>query len=178
MKGSVFILTITLLQYSIAIAQSEAHRIIKERMEAKNIPGMAFLIAKHGKIVDERYYGKANIEVDADVSENSVFAIASMSKTYTAAAILLMAENGLLSLNDSVKKYIPEAPDSWKPMTIRYLLMHASGLVEDWELHDWNKSNEMFLETQTNEAFLKTHFEQELKFQPGTTSDMQVALLS
>lgn len=168
MKRSAFILTIILFQYSIANAQGEAHKIIKERMASKNIPGIAFLIAKDGKILDEGYYGKANVEVDADVTRNSVFAIASMSKTYTAAAILLLEENGLLNLDDPIKKYIPEAPDSWKSMTIKHLLMHSSGLIEDWELHDWNKSNEMFLETHTNEEFLKIHFDQVLKFAPGT----------
>ncbi len=129
---------------------------------------MAFLIAKDGKILDEGYYGKANLEVGADVTEKSVFAIASMSKTYTAAAILLMAEKGLLGLDDSVKKYIPEAPDYWEPITIKHLLTHSSGLVEDWSLYDWNTSNELFLKTQTDADFLKIHFEEALKFKPGT----------
>ena len=52
-------------------------------MASGNVPGIAFLIAKDGKILDEGYYGKANLEVDAEVTKKSVFAIASMSKTYT-----------------------------------------------------------------------------------------------
>lgn len=168
MKRSGLIFLLIILQYSIAYSQNEAHRIIKERMESMNIPGMAFLIAKDGKILDEGYYGKANLELDVEVTKKSVFAIASMSKTYTAAAILMMAENGLLRLDDSVKKYIPEAPDFWKPITIKHLLTHSSGLVEDWSLYDWNASNELFLKTQTDSDFLKVHFEEELKFKPGT----------
>src|SRR5690606_10465890 len=92
MKRSGLIFLLIILQYSIAYSQNEAHRIIKERMESMNIPGMAFLIAKDGKILDEGYYGKANLELDVEVTKKSVFAIASMSKTYTAAAILMMAE--------------------------------------------------------------------------------------
>ena len=168
MKRSVLIFLLILLQYSIANCQSEAHRKVKERMESKNIPGIAFLIAKDGKILDEGYYGKANLELNADVTIKSVFAIASMSKTYTAAAILLMAEKGQLELDDSVKKYIPEAPDSWKPITLKHLLTHSSGLIEDWSLYDWNASNELFLKTQTDADFLKIHFKEELKFKPGT----------
>ena len=168
MKRSVFIFIILYLQYSIACSQDEAHRMVKERMASKNIPGMAFLIAKDGKILDEGYYGKANLELDADVTKKSVFAIASMSKTYTAAAVLLMAEKGLLRLDDPVNKYIPEAPDSWKPITIRHLLTHSSGLIEDWSLYDWNVSNELFLKTQTDADFLKIHFEEALQFKPGT----------
>lgn len=137
-------------------------------MESRNIPGIAFLIAKDGKIIDEGYYGKANLELDADITKKSVFAIASMSKTYTAAAILLMAEKGLLRLDDPVNKYIPEAPDSWAPITIKHLLTHSSGLIEDWSLYDWNSSNELFLKTQVDNDFLKIHFEEELKFKPGT----------
>lgn len=151
-------------------AQSEAHSIIRERMEAENIPGVAFLIAKDGIILDEGYLGKASLELDVQVTEKSVFAIASMTKTYTAAAILMMARQGLLDLDDSVKKYIPEAPETWEAITIRHLLTHTSGLIEDWELHDWNGSNAMFLSTQTNEGFLKIHFDMDLKFKPGTDS--------
>lgn len=168
MKRSVLIFLVIFLYYSIANSQNEAHRIIKERMNSKNIPGMAFLIAKDGKILDEGYYGKANLELDVEVTKKSVFAIASMSKTYTAAAILLMAEKGLLNLDDSIKKYIPEAPDTWEPITIKHLLTHSSGIVEDWSLYSWNESNELFLKTQTDADFLKIHFEEELKFNPGT----------
>ncbi|WP_223671313.1 serine hydrolase domain-containing protein [Kangiella shandongensis] len=168
MRNSILISLIFFLQNCTVYCENEAERIVRQRMESTNTPGMVFLIAKDGKVIDEGYYGKANVELDADITKSSNFAIASMSKTYTAAAILLMAENGLLDLEDSVKKYIPEAPDSWQTMTIKHLLMHSSGLVEDWELHDWNKSNEMFLKTQTNEEFLKVHFNQELKFKPGT----------
>ncbi len=168
MKRIGLIFLLIFLQYSIAYSQNEAHRIIKERMKSMDIPGIAFLIAKDGKIIDEGYYGKANLELDVEVTEKSVFAIASMSKTYTAAAILLMAENGQLDLDDSIKKYIPEAPDFWKPVTIKHLLTHSSGLVEDWSLYDWNASNELFLKTQTDSDFLKVHFKEELKFKPGT----------
>ena len=91
-----------------------------------------------------------------------------MTKTFTAVAILMLAEDNILQLDDSVKKYIPEAPDTWNDITIKHLLMHSSGLIEDWELYDWNKSNELFLKTQTNKGFLEVHFNQELTFKPGT----------
>ena len=169
-KTALQILLICLLLAISCYAQPEAHRLVKERMKDNNIPGMAFLIAKDGKIIDEGYYGKANIEVDADVHQHSLFAIASMTKTYTAAAILLMAEKGLLKLKDPVTKYIPEAPESWKAITIYQLLTHTSGLIEDWALGDMKFSNELFLKTQTDEAFLKLHFEEPLLFPPGTNT--------
>lgn len=165
---SLLVLGIFLLHGADAHAQATARAIVQEHMAAKSVPGIAFLIARDGKVLDEGYYGKANVEVGAAVTDSSVFAIASMSKTYTAAAILLMAERGLLHLDDPVTKYLPEAPEHWKRITIKHLLMHASGLIEDWELHDWNGSNAMFLRTQTEEEFLRIHFDMELVFEPGT----------
>jgi len=159
---------VLLLQGTLAHAQGEAHRIIQERMAAREVPGMAFLIAREGVILDQGYYGKSNVEVDAPVSERSVWAIASMSKTYTAAAVLLMAEQGQLSLDDPIRKYLPEAPETWQPITIRHLLTHSSGMVEDWALYDWKASNELFLRTQTEADYLKVHFQEDLKFPPGT----------
>ncbi|RKN80253.1 serine hydrolase domain-containing protein [Ulvibacterium marinum] len=169
MKRIVFILLTISLQYSTVHAQGMVHQIIKERITSKKIPGMAFLIAKEGKVIEQGYYGKANLETDTDVTNESVFAIASMSKTYTAVAILLMAEKGLVDLNDTITKYIPEAPDSWGLITIKHLLTHTSGLVDDWALYDWNKSNQLFLQTQTGGLFLKHLFAQELLFKPGSS---------
>lgn len=168
MKRIVYTFLIIFLHSAIGHSQSEAHQIIAHRMESKNIPGIAFLIAKDEEILEEGYYGKANLELDVAVTKESVFAIASMSKTYMASAILLMAEQGLLHLDDSIKKYIPEAPNYWTPITIKHLLTHSSGLVEDWSLYDWNGSIELFLKTQTNNDFLKVHFKEALKFDPGT----------
>lgn len=162
------ILVLFFFQVTFVFSQNGAHQIIEEYIKSKNVPGIAFLIAKEGEILEEGYYGKSNIELEVNITKNSVFAIASMSKTFTAAAILLMAEQGLLSLDDSIRKYIPEAPDSWEPITIYHLLTHSSGLIDDWSLYDWNKSNELFLKTQTNDDFLKIHFEHDLKFRPGT----------
>ena len=130
---------------------------------------MAFLIARDGKVLEEGYYGKANLELEADVYEKSVFAIASMSKTYTAAAILIMVERGLLSLDDRIHKYIPEAPDTWKKITIKHLLTHSSGLVDDWALYDWDKSNALFIQSLADSTFLQHLFTQELLFEPGTS---------
>lgn len=149
-------------------AQNEAHDYIKEMIASRKVPGMAFLVAKNGEVIEEGYYGKANLELNADVDEKSVFAIASMSKTYTAAAILIMAERGLISLDDHIHQYIPEAPDTWKKITIKHLLTHSSGLVDDWALYDWDKSNALFIQSLTDSMFLQHLFSQELRFEPGT----------
>ncbi len=149
-------------------AQQDVHTIVKEIMQKKDIPGAAFLVAKDGEIIDEGYYGLANMELGVPVSENSVFAIASMSKTFTATAVLLLQEEGKLKLSDRVVEYIPEAPDSWNKITLKHLLTHSAGIVDDWDLFTWQKSNEHFIQSQTDSIFLNVLFKQELLFEPGT----------
>ena len=164
------IIFFTICLKPLCIAQQSADQIIKQRIADRKIPGIAFVVARDGEIIDEGYSGLANVELNVPLTEKSVFAIASMSKTYTAAATLLLAERGLLQLDNFVKEYIPEAPKSWDAMTIRHLLTHTSGLVDDWELYSWDESNEFFLRTQNDSSFLQHLFDQELKFEPGTNS--------
>ncbi len=168
MKKALVFLAFLIICASTANSQQGTDYIIRERMASNNVPGMAYIIARNGEIIKEGYYGKSNLELNTDISDESVFAIASMSKTYTAAAVLLMAERELLSLDDPVRKYIPEAPNSWDLITIKHLLTHSSGLVDDWGLYDWNTSNALFLSTQTDSAFLEVLFAEKLKFAPGT----------
>ena len=150
------------------LAQVEVRDMLKKRMVDKNIPGLAYLIAKDGQILSEGYLGQADVELGIAVSDSSVFAIASMSKTFTACAILMLQEEGKLKLEDPVKSYIPEAPESWNTITLGHLLTHSSGIVDDWDLFTWQKSNEHFIQSQTDSAFLQVLFEQDLLFEPGT----------
>lgn len=147
MKRAIKILGIIFFAFCIntpCFAQQRVDQIVNQRIEEKSIPGLSFIVARNGKIVEEGHYGVANLELNVAVTEKSVFAIASMSKTYTAAAILLLAEEKKLDLNDAVRKYIPEAPESWSEITIKQLLTHSSGLADDWGLYSWDRSNELF----------------------------------
>ena len=146
----------------------DSEQIVKQRIKDKNIPGFAFIVAHNGEIVKEGYYGLANLELNVPVTKKSVFAIASMSKTYTAVATLLLVEEGKLRLEESIRKHIPEAPESWNAITIKHLLTHSSGLVDDWGLYNWDKSNELFLKSQTDSSFLEHLFAQNLLFEPGS----------
>jgi len=159
---------LTLCLNTCCFGQQNVTQIIEQSIKDNNIPGLAYVIAKNGKIVEEGYHGLSNLELNMRVNEKSVFAIASMSKTYTAAAILLLAEKEQLRLDDLIKKYIPEAPDTWSEITIKHLLTHSSGLVDDWGLYSWDKSNKLFLDSQSDSLILKNLFATELQFRPGT----------
>ena len=91
-------------------------------------PGCALGVYRDGKIVYAKGYGLANLEQNAAITAQSVFDIGSTSKQFTAASILLLEKQGKLSVNDDVRKYIPELPDYGQKITILHLLNHTSGL--------------------------------------------------
>lgn len=99
-----------------------------------NSPGAAVAVIKDGKIIFEKGYGMANLEYNAPITPASIFHIASESKQYTAFCIVLLANEGKLSLDDDIRKYLPYVPDFGKTITIRNLIYHTSGLRDQWQL--------------------------------------------
>jgi len=100
------------------------------------VPGAAVLVLKDGQPVFRRGYGLAVVEDGTPVSPATNFRLASVSKQFTAAAILLLAEDGKLSIDDSLKKWLPSLPAVADAMTVRQLLSHTSGLLDYEELMD------------------------------------------
>ena len=97
-------------------------------------PGCAVGVARNGQVILENGYGMANLELDAPITPSSIFHVASVSKQFTGMAIALLARDGKLSLDDDVRKYIPELPNYGHRITIRHLLNHTSGLRDQWDL--------------------------------------------
>lgn len=97
------------------------------------------LVAKEGKVVFKKHYGFADFKKKTKIDDNSVFQLASVSKQFTAAAILILKDRGELSLDDKVTKFYPEFP--YTEVTVRHLLNHTSGLPKYFWLaeHKWNK---------------------------------------
>lgn len=97
-------------------------------------PGCALGVSSNGRVVYERGYGMANLETATPIRPSSIFHVASVSKQFTAMAIMLLARDGKLSVDDNIRKYLPEIPDYGTPITIRHLLTHTSGLRDQWDL--------------------------------------------
>jgi CubicO group peptidase (beta-lactamase class C family) len=97
-------------------------------------PGAAVAVAKNGKIIFEKGYGSADLEHNIPITPKTIFHIASVSKQFTAFSILLLEKEGKLSINDDVRKYIPEIPDFGKVITLNELMHHTSGLRDQWDL--------------------------------------------
>ena len=105
-----------------------------QRWRSKDGPGCSVAASRDGKTIFEAGYGTAILEADVPITPASIFHVASISKQFTAMSILLLARDGKLSLDDDIRKYLPEVPDYGTRITIRHLLMHTSGLRDQWDL--------------------------------------------
>lgn len=101
---------------------------IQTEMSKRRIPGLALGVVRNGELVRSQAYGTANLETDSPVKPESVFDLASLTKPFTATAVMILAEEGKLNIDESVRKYVEGLPESWEDMTIAHLLSHTSGL--------------------------------------------------
>lgn len=99
-----------------------------------NTPGVAIAVQKEGKLIYDKGFGNADMEQKAKVTPTTVFHIASVSKQFTAFAIAVLADQGKISLDDDIRKYLPEMHDFGTPITICQLVHHTSGLRDQWNL--------------------------------------------
>lgn len=131
-------------------------------------PGCAVGVSRNGNVIFENGYGMANLEHDIPITPASIFHVASVSKQFTAAAIMLLVRDGRLSLEDEVRKYVPEVPAYPQKITIRHLLHHTSGLRDQWDLLIMARGR--FEEDRvTEDDVLEIVSRQEtLNFEPGT----------
>jgi len=97
-------------------------------------PGCALGVVRDGNLIYKRGYGMGSLELGVAVTPESVFYMGSVSKQFTAASVVLAAEQGFLSLDDDIHKYVPELPSYGKPITLRQMLHHTSGLRDVLEL--------------------------------------------
>ncbi len=131
-----------------------------------NSPGCALAILKDGKIIYEKGYGISNLEYNIPISPSSIFHVASVSKQFTAAAIIVLSLEGKLSLNDDIRKYLPEVPDFGHTITFNHLLHHTSGLSEQLELQTFAgwRNDDLISENDIMEMLAR---QKSLNFLPG-----------
>jgi CubicO group peptidase (beta-lactamase class C family) len=129
-------------------------------------PGCALAVVKEGKVIYQHGYGCANLEYGTPITPGSVFNIASVTKQFTAMSVLLLAEQGKLSLDDDIRKHVPEVPDFGKVITLRHLIHHSSGLRNFDDLL-------VMAGLRTDDAITREHMldmishQKELNFSPG-----------
>src|SRR4051812_7784993 len=141
-------------------------------MAALHIPGLSLAVVRDGKVIKAQGYGLANLELKVPATKASVYEIGSTTKQFTAAAIMLLVEDGRLRLEDSVRQFFPDAPESWQPITIRHLLTHSSGIQNHVAIPGYLNAFKTSLsgeETPTRAELLKMFFALPSEFEPGET---------
>jgi D-alanyl-D-alanine carboxypeptidase len=129
-----------LLAAPVAARADRIDGFVRTEMQKRRIPGLALAVVRSGKVVKIKAYGLADLENDVRVRPDSVFELASLSKSFTAAAVMLLVEQGKVGLDDPINAYLPDPPDAWKGITVRHLLTHTGGLAasgKDFQTLAW-----------------------------------------
>ncbi|PYV35027.1 MAG: serine hydrolase [Acidobacteria bacterium] len=103
---------------------------VAAEMAREHIPGLALGVYREGRIIKAQGYGLSNVELNALAKPESIFQSGSVGKQFTATAVMMLVEEGKVGLDDGITKYFPESPASWRPIKVRNLLSHTSGLAE------------------------------------------------
>jgi len=131
--GSSIVLAL-LLFHSLALSSvsaqtDEVDEYIQAEMKKRLIPGLALVVIRNGGVIKMKGYGFANLEHRVPATPDTVFELASVTKQFTATAIMQLAEEGKVKLDDPVNQFLPNSPDAWKGITVRHLLTHTAGLA-------------------------------------------------
>ena len=114
-----------------SVAPGELDAMVRTFLERHRIPSAAIAVVKDGRIVKSAGYGVANLELRVGATDSTVYEIGSISKQFAAEALMLLAEEGRLQLDDPLAKYL-RVPAAWTGITLRHILSHTSGL-KDWD---------------------------------------------
>jgi CubicO group peptidase (beta-lactamase class C family) len=163
LTGLCWLVVWTLASASAYAQQNESNQVdeyIKQRMQELPIPGLSLAVVKDGKVVKASGYGAANLETGTPAGPETEYRIASISKQFIAAAVLLLVAEGKIGLDDQAVKYLDGTPESWKQISIRQLLTHTSGIARDpADYHPYRE--------QAIREVIQSTYELPLSFQPG-----------
>jgi len=129
-------------------------------------PGAAVGIFKDGKIIYARGYGMANLDYNIPITAQTVFRVGSVSKQFTAMCIALLIERGKISLDDDIRKYLPEMQEYDPPVTIRHMIHHTSGIRDYLVLQGLAGRSDGYFYTSAEVVDLLSR-QKELNFKPG-----------
>jgi CubicO group peptidase (beta-lactamase class C family) len=134
-------------------------RFIRAELARQRVPGLSVAVLRGDSIVLARGYGYANVEHHVPATDSTVYEVGSVSKQFTAAAVVMLAEQGRLSLDDPIVRLLPEGSAVWPRVTIRHLLTHTSGIPQD-TMPDWRRDY-------TEDELVRSAAAQPLDFEPG-----------
>jgi CubicO group peptidase (beta-lactamase class C family) len=157
----VAVILIILTVFTLQLRADTIDDYIAEQMQEKNIPGLTLGIIKDGQIVKVKAYGLASIELDVPASTETVYQLASTTKSFTICAIYKLYEEGKIDLNDRISKFLPDLPDAWAEVTVQHCISHTSGLPPIFE-NSWTIPEE-----ETRSELLNNVFKKKMAGRPG-----------
>jgi len=146
---------------SAAAARDTIDRFVAAEMARMHIPGVSLAVVRAGKVIKAEGYGMADLENGIPVTRETVFKIGSVSKQFLATGIMLLAQDGRLTVDDPVAKHFPGAPDSWGGITLRHFLTHTSGVLREGPAFDP-------LKIQPDSIVIRSAFASPLEFPTGS----------
>jgi N-acyl-D-amino-acid deacylase len=135
--------------------------IVRTEMAKQRIPGVAVAVIRNGETIKAEGYGEANVEHHVPVTPETIFQSGSLGKQFTAAVVMTLVDEGKLALTDSVTKFFPDAPASWRAITIQHLLTHTSGIA------NYTAGKVDYRKDYTEEELVKLAYGLPLDFAPG-----------
>lgn len=139
-------------------------KFVREHMEAQHIPGLSLAVVEGGEVVISRGYGQASVELDVPATPDTVYQIGSITKQFTATAVMMLAVEGKISLDAPIVHFVDGVPESWYGVNIRHLLTHTSGIMSYTDLPDLMHRS---LADVTREEILSLVADTPLAFTPG-----------
>jgi CubicO group peptidase (beta-lactamase class C family) len=158
-----FALFLLLLFTTAAPAQDTAaiDRAVEAEVARQKVPGAAVAVVRQGQPIVAKGYGLANVEHNVPVTRDTIFQSGSVGKQFTAAAVMLLVEDGKVALSDPITRFFPDAPEHWKKIVVRHLLTHTSGLP------DYTAGMVDYRRDYSEEELLKFAYGLKLEFEPG-----------
>ncbi|HYP08420.1 MAG TPA: serine hydrolase [Bryobacteraceae bacterium] len=148
---------------AVAVHPARADKIdeyVTAQLRSQHIPGLSLAILKGGKPIKLKGYGVANLELDAPATPQSVYKIGSLSKQFIAAGLMVLAREGKVGLDNSIREYLKDAPETWQTITVRHLLTHTGGLAREAPGFEP-------LKLQSDAELIQTAYSTPLSFSPG-----------
>ncbi len=157
---------------AISARADEVDRYIETQMRSLHIPGISLAVVRDGRVIKAKGYGFANVELQSPATKATVYEIGSITKQFTAAAVMMLVEEGKIGLDEKITKYFADAPATWNEITVRHLLSHTSGIQNHVAVPGYMgifKTNILGETTPTSGELLKEFFKLPQEFQPGET---------
>ncbi len=140
---------------------AELDRFVDAQRRWMRIPGLSLAVVEDGRVVKAAGYGRANVELNSPATAATAYRLGSISKQFLAAAVLVLQQDGKLSVDERLSAHLPGTPDAWKDITLRHLLTHTSGLRKEAPGFDPFKD-------QTEAEVIRSAYDVPLGFAPGT----------